>query len=99
MRAIELAHHYNLKNLWLESDSLLVVSAFTNRSVQVSWNLRNRWNNILSLLSGMNCIVSHIHREGNTAADLLASHGLHLTSIYHWFVALFLLKILLLRIT
>jgi ribonuclease HI len=87
MRAIELAHQYKLKNIWLESDSLLVVSAFSNRFVQVSSNLRNRWKNTLILLNDMNCIVTHIHREGNTVADLLASHGLHLTSISHWSVA------------
>jgi ribonuclease HI len=87
MRAIELAHQYKLKNIWLESDSLLVVSAFSNRFVQVSSNLRNRWKNTLILLNAMNCIVTHIHREGNTVADLLASHGLHLTSISHWSVA------------
>jgi ribonuclease HI len=87
MRAIELAHHYKWKNIWLESDSLLVVSTFTNRSVPVSWNLRNRWHNILILLNDLNCIVSHIHREGNTVADLLAAHGLHLPSFSLWLAA------------
>ncbi|GAU22345.1 hypothetical protein TSUD_106730 [Trifolium subterraneum] len=87
MRAVELAYHLNWKNLWLETDSTMVVLVFNNISEPVAWNLRNRWVNTRSLLNGMNCIVSHIHREGNKVADLLACHGLSLNSISHWNVA------------
>jgi hypothetical protein len=37
----------------------------------------------------MNCIVTHIHREGNQVADILASHGLSLPSLSHWNAAPF----------
>jgi ribonuclease HI len=36
MRAIEVAHNMNLNNLWLESDSELVVHAFKNINFMVA---------------------------------------------------------------
>jgi hypothetical protein len=35
----------------------------------------------------MNCIVTHIHREGNQVADILARHGLVIPSLSRWNVA------------
>jgi ribonuclease HI len=87
MKAIELAYRFNWKNIWIETDSSLVVSAFTTRSECVPWFLRNRWHNSLLLLNGLNCFITHIHREGNMVADLLASHGLSLPYFTHWLVA------------
>jgi ribonuclease HI len=84
MRAIEITYLLNWKNLWLETDSSLVVSAFNNSFEPVVWNLRNRWHTTLSLLNDMNCIVTHIHREGNQVADLLTKHGLSLPTLSHW---------------
>ncbi|CAJ2672049.1 unnamed protein product [Trifolium pratense] len=65
MRAIEIAYQKNWRSLWLESDSTIVVSTFNNPSKPVSWALRNRWKNVLFMISQMNCIVTHIFREGN----------------------------------
>ncbi|PNY15736.1 ribonuclease H [Trifolium pratense] len=57
MNAIEIAASKNWRNLWLETDSILVVMAFKSPQL-VPWFLSNRWNNcILSTLS-MNFIVS-----------------------------------------
>jgi ribonuclease HI len=84
MRAIELASQFNWKNIWIETDSTLVVSAFTTRSDCVPWFLRNRCHNSLSLLTGLNCFITHIHREGNMFSDFLANHGLSLPSFTHW---------------
>jgi ribonuclease HI len=81
MRAIEVAFHHNWHNLWLETDSSLVVAAFSNPATLISWRIRNRWRNILSMIKQMNFMVTHIYREGNQVADLLANHGLSLTSI------------------
>ncbi|KAK2364401.1 hypothetical protein QL285_089276 [Trifolium repens] len=83
LRAIEIAFERNWLNLWLESDSTLVVSAFTNPKKSVAWPLRNRWKNVLFMISQMNFIVTHTYREGNMVADLIANFGLsapHLTS-------------------
>jgi ribonuclease HI len=84
LRATELAYQMNWKNLRLETDSTLMVSAFKNTLVHVAWNIRNRWHNTMILFRKMNYIVSHIHREGNQVADLLAGHGLSLLTIFHW---------------
>jgi ribonuclease HI len=84
MRAVEIAFQNDWKQLWIESDSALVVSAFNNPSRPVAWHLRNRWNNVLVLLRQMNCVITHIYREGNQAADMLANHGLNLSSMACW---------------
>lgn len=59
MRAIELAHQYQWRSLWLESDSTLVVKAFKNQSL-IPWKLRNRWDNCMLKTRGMNFIVTHL---------------------------------------
>jgi len=46
MLAIELASNMNWKKLWLETDSKLVVAAFSNFKV-VPWQSRQRWNHSL----------------------------------------------------
>jgi ribonuclease HI len=84
-RAIEIAYQRNWRYLWLESDSSIVVSAFNNPAKPVFWDLRNRWKNVLIRISQMNCIVTHIYREGNQVADLMANHGLSLSSIMYWY--------------
>jgi len=83
MRAIEIAHQRNWINFWLETDSKLVVMAFSNDS-DVPWNLSNRWFNCKKLLFGMNFVISHIYREGNQCADSLANIGLSLQGLFVW---------------
>jgi ribonuclease HI len=65
MRAIEIAFQNNWTHLWLESDSSLVVAAFKNPDKLVGWNLRNRWKNVLTMVTQMNFMVTHIYREVN----------------------------------
>jgi ribonuclease HI len=84
LRAIEIAFANNWSNFWLETDSSLVVNAFTKPNKTVAWLLRNRWNNMLGLLAQMNCIVTHVYREGNVAADLLANFGLNAFGFTTW---------------
>jgi ribonuclease HI len=84
MRAVEIAFQKNWRQLWIESDYVLVVSAFNNPTRQVAWQLRNRWKNVLVMISQMNCVVTHIYREGNQVADSLENHGLTLNSIVFW---------------
>ncbi|GAU22346.1 hypothetical protein TSUD_106740 [Trifolium subterraneum] len=73
--AIEIAHTRNWHNLWLETDSTLVVLAFKNSNTKVAWNLRNRWHNAMLLFKQLNGMVSHIYREGNQVADSIANYG------------------------
>jgi ribonuclease HI len=84
IRAIEIAFQNHWGNLWLESDSSCVVATFHNPNKPVAWCLRNRWKNALYMTTQMNFMVSHIYREGNQVADLLATHGLSLPSIVYW---------------
>jgi ribonuclease HI len=84
MNAIEIAYHKKWLNLWLESDSSLVVAAFKNPSKYVPWPLRNRWKNVQVLVRSFNFVVSHICREGNKVADLFANQGLSLPSFSCW---------------
>ncbi|KAK2451794.1 hypothetical protein QL285_010814 [Trifolium repens] len=84
MSAIEVAYKMNWKNIWIETDSTLVVLAFQNSNTMVPWNLRNRWSNILLLFRNLNGIVTHIHREWNHIADTLANHDCTLSSASFW---------------
>ncbi|CAJ2646936.1 unnamed protein product [Trifolium pratense] len=83
MQAIEIAAFKNWNNLWLETDSTLVVKAFKSSSL-VPWALRNRWLNCLLLTQSMNFVVSHVFREGNFCADSLANIGLTLDRLTIW---------------
>jgi ribonuclease HI len=84
MKAVEIANANNSTNIWIETDSTLVVAAFNNPSKPVPWPLRNRWRNVLVMIQSLNFIVSHICREGNKVADLFANHGLTLSSCTYW---------------
>jgi ribonuclease HI len=75
MRAIEIAAGKNWRNLWLETDSTLVVMAFKS-SALVPWDLGNRWLNCIRITNNMNFVVTHVYREGNQCADRLANIGL-----------------------
>nr|ABD32287.2 Polynucleotidyl transferase, Ribonuclease H fold [Medicago truncatula] len=85
MNAIELASSMGFFNIWLQSDSQLVILAFKSISI-VPWALRNRWENCLKLTHRMRFCATHIYREGNTCADSLANFGLTLSSLdLFWF--------------
>ena len=85
IRAIELADQFHWKNLWLECDSALVISAIRNKS-QVPWRIRNRWENCMRTITFMNFIATHVYREGNSCADALASLGLNVTHPMIWLI-------------
>ena len=61
-----------------------MVAAFKNPNKPIAWPLRNRWQNALWMIGQMNFIVSHIHREGNRAADLIANSGLNYSTSTSW---------------
>ena len=74
--AMEYAANHGWRNIWLESDSTSALAVFKNTSL-VPVLLRNRWHNACN--QGIQVICSHIFREGNCCADLLANmgHSLH----------------------
>ncbi|CAJ2645702.1 unnamed protein product [Trifolium pratense] len=83
MTAIEIADARGWRNMWIESDSMLVVNAYKSSNI-VPWSLSNRWFNCIKLAGHMNIIVSHIFREGNHCADRLANVGLNLDKLTLW---------------
>jgi hypothetical protein len=62
---------------------MLVVLAFSSTKI-VPWQLRNRWDSCLSMISNMNFYVSHIYREGNHCADKMVNLGLTLPVFSWW---------------
>ncbi|CAJ2663409.1 unnamed protein product [Trifolium pratense] len=92
MTAIEIADARGWRNMWIESDSMLVVNAYKSSNL-VPWSLSNRWFNCIKLAGHMNIIVSHIFREGNHCADRLVNVGLNLDRLTLWNDTLLLLKI------
>jgi len=79
MTAIEIAYNKGFLNLWLESNSQLVILAFKS-NMAVPWELRNRWQNCMARLRSMRFVASHIYTEGNACADSLANLGLSMSS-------------------
>jgi ribonuclease HI len=84
MQAIEIAFQKGWSNIWLETNSTLVVTAFKNPAKPVAWPFRNRWENVLVMARSLNFIVSHICMEDNQVIDLLTNHRLSLGSLTCW---------------
>jgi hypothetical protein len=65
------------RKIWLETDSKLVVQAFSSKSLTMPWKLRQGWYHCLLITKSMDFSSSHIYR-----VDKLANIGLsaqHLT--------------------
>jgi len=85
MNAIEIAALMRFSNVWLESDSQLVILAFKSNYV-VPWSLKIRWENCIHTTHRMRFCASHVYREWNICADSLAYFGLSLSSLeLFWF--------------
>jgi len=83
MKAIEIVAEQGWRNLWIESDSLLVVLAFKKKSL-VPWKTSNHWKNCLDLCKNMNVFISHVYREDNSCANALANLGLTIANYTFW---------------
>ena len=81
--AIELAWVRDWKHIWLEVDSSLVLD-YIRCPALVPWQLKVRWFNCLSQISHMTFRSTHIFRERNKVADVLANHGISLTNLVWW---------------
>ncbi|XP_057774892.1 uncharacterized protein LOC130993874 [Salvia miltiorrhiza] len=71
--AINIAHDRGWLHLWVESDSMYVVRLLENRSTDVPWRFLASWKQVLRRLHGFSLIVTHIFREGNHPADIMAN--------------------------
>lgn len=74
MFVVERAVSRHWFGIWIETDSLIVTKAFQN-PLLVPWGFRNRWSNCMLLANSIDCICTHIHREGNQVANALAKNG------------------------
>ncbi|XP_057785445.1 uncharacterized protein LOC131002988 [Salvia miltiorrhiza] len=70
--AIAIARCRGWNRLWLEADSTYVVNLLMRRSLDVPWRFMACWKATLKRLTEMDFRISHIYREGNAAADLMA---------------------------
>lgn len=61
-----------IDNFWIESASLTMVRAIHNTN-SVLWSIKSRWLNFLYNFINLDRLITHIYREGNTCADVLAS--------------------------
>lgn len=77
MFAMEKASALHLSDIWIETDSLGVVKAFKSQE-GVPWKMKTRWHNCMCYCRQINCVLSHVLREGNLVADSLAKNGQNL---------------------
>ncbi|XP_057808915.1 uncharacterized protein LOC131023393 [Salvia miltiorrhiza] len=71
--AITIAHQRCWLMLWIEEDSAYIVRLLEARSLDVPWRFMAAWKKALRLLEEFSVHVSHIFREGNCVADLMAN--------------------------
>ncbi|KAL8492587.1 hypothetical protein ACS0TY_023974 [Phlomoides rotata] len=83
MSGLTIAISRGWHQIHLESDSMYVVSAFTEpHSLIIPWWLRAEWDWVQERIQPIQLRVSHIFREGNSVADFLA--GYRAFDIFIW---------------
>ncbi|XP_057791222.1 uncharacterized protein LOC131008356 [Salvia miltiorrhiza] len=75
MHAVRVANFRGWHWLWIEADSSYVVQLLHSRSLDVPWRFLPLWKQTLSRLSNFRLQISHIYREENSAADIMANHA------------------------
>jgi len=83
MFTTEKAYNQGWNNLWVESDSQVVVMNLNIKGV-VSWTISKGRNNCHVVISQMNFICIHKYKEGNYVADSLASHAHNILHFQWW---------------
>ncbi|XP_057774811.1 uncharacterized protein LOC130993790 [Salvia miltiorrhiza] len=72
--AINIAHSRQWLHLWIESDSTYVVRLLESRTMAVPWRFIASWKQALHHLRDISLMVTHIYREGNQPADIMANN-------------------------
>ncbi|KAL6578150.1 hypothetical protein OROMI_010478 [Orobanche minor] len=73
-RGLQLCRDKGLDNIWVEVDSATALKLIHNSST-AQWQAQTLIAKIHFLLEKLNTRFSHIYREGNAVADLLANQG------------------------
>ncbi|KAL0911929.1 hypothetical protein M5K25_017867 [Dendrobium thyrsiflorum] len=74
---LNLCFKFGISNVWIEVDALLVIHILNEKGQGNPFNFY-LIKNIKHFISKLSSFYSHIHREGNAAADWLARFGGHL---------------------
>ncbi|XP_057811539.1 uncharacterized protein LOC131025771 [Salvia miltiorrhiza] len=77
IKAIAIAESRGWRKLWLESDSTYVVELLRKKLMEVPWRFLTSWKATIAFLNNFELRVSHIYREGNAAADIMAHNSRH----------------------
>ncbi|XP_057779759.1 uncharacterized protein LOC130998351 [Salvia miltiorrhiza] len=75
IKAILIAHDRGWLHLWVESDSMYIVHLLGERSTAVPWRFIALWRKVLCLLPEFKLQISHIYREENKVADIMANYS------------------------
>ncbi|XP_050876223.1 uncharacterized protein LOC127079916 [Lathyrus oleraceus] len=70
MTAMEIARERKWNNLWIGSNSAIMVKAFTNFSL-FSWKVRSKWANCICITHDINFLIPRIFKKVNGCADSL----------------------------
>ncbi|XP_058734132.1 uncharacterized protein LOC131605843 [Vicia villosa] len=73
--AIEKSMQMKWTKLWLESDCVLVVKAFSNPNL-VPWNIKSCWLTCWAFSMSIDFRITHLYCEANFCANNLANIGL-----------------------
>ncbi|KAK2638782.1 hypothetical protein Ddye_026577 [Dipteronia dyeriana] len=76
LHVICIAYDRGWRWLWLETDSMDVISCFSNPNYSPLWQLHNFWLHSKYLINQMHFVIMHTFRERHMVADILANEGL-----------------------
>ncbi|KAL6578124.1 hypothetical protein OROMI_010452 [Orobanche minor] len=80
-RGLDLCFERGFENIWVEVDSKVAIRLLSGNTT-CQWKLQALVAKIRNFLSKINIRVSHIYREGNGVADLLANRGCERRDFY-----------------
>lgn len=84
-RGLEIVLENGWSDVWLEGDSKLLVDIITNRRAVRCPKVEKHVANINLIMPEIkNCVLTHIYREGNRAADKFAQLGYNSKSPQVW---------------
>ncbi|KAK0605878.1 hypothetical protein LWI29_031731 [Acer saccharum] len=84
LHVIRIAFDHGWRWLWLETDSMAVISCFSNPNYSPPWQLRSFWLHSKHLINQMHFVITCALREGNIVANILANEGLKVSGYVWW---------------
>lgn len=84
IQAIEIAHMKHWFPIWVQTDSVVLLSKVKNRDMNVPWKIKSKWRTCLGRIDENSFSMSHIYREGNAAANVMANLGCDIDDFAWW---------------